>query len=325
MGATFISRAEPAADVHPFALLLLCALPAALVGLTEDLTKAIRARWRLLAPLLGSVLAMATLGATVPRLGVPWLEGLLQYWPVAAGITLLMVVGFTQAINIVDGLNGLASGVSILMLLATAWVAHAAGDAFILQASLILAAATLGFFCVNFPRGLMFLGDGGAYFLGFTQAVLWILLLVRNPGEVSPWCVMAIAAHPTIETIFSIVRRRFLHQRARNATAPDRLHLHTLVFRRRTRPLLTPRQRRAAPWAMNALAAALMLVGIGMFVALAGVDPAGSLWNLAVLAAAVLFYLYQFKRITGLHGSWWMRPARRARPMASRFGQQGQA
>lgn len=280
-----------------FALLLACALPAALMGLLEDVTKRVRARWRLLAPALGCALAMGVLGAVIPALGVPGLDGLLAFWPVAALGTVLMVVGFTQAMNIVDGLNGFSAGLTVLMLAATAWAAHVAGDVFVMNACLTLAAAVLGFLMLNFPRGWMFLGDGGAYFLGYMLATLWILLLVRNPGAVSVFFVLAVAAHPTIETIFSIVRRRLIRKRPRPATAPDRLHLHTLIFRRRTRPLWAPHQRRANPWAMNALATALLLVPVAAQVLLASMIPSSALWGLAVMVLSLGVYLFQFYRV----------------------------
>lgn len=159
--------------LKPDWLLLACALPAALCGFLEDVTKKIRARWRLLAPTVGTVAAIVWLDATIPALGAPVLDTLLSYWPIAVLATVLMVVGFTQAMNIVDGLNGLSSGLAMLMLLATAWAAYGVHDPFITRAALLLAAAVLGFWLLNFPRGRMFLGDGGAYFLGFMLALLW--------------------------------------------------------------------------------------------------------------------------------------------------------
>jgi UDP-N-acetylmuramyl pentapeptide phosphotransferase/UDP-N-acetylglucosamine-1-phosphate transferase len=67
--------------------------------------------------------------------------------------------------------------------------------------------AVLGFFLWNFPAGLIFLGDGGAYFLGFYVAEVSILLLVRNP-EVSPLFPLLVCIYPVFETLFSIYRRR---------------------------------------------------------------------------------------------------------------------
>lgn len=141
--------------------------------------------------------------------------------------------------NIVDGLNGLASGLAMTMLAVTAAAAFRVDDSAVMVIALSLLGSIGGFYAFNFPSGRLFLGDGGAYFLGFVLVELWILLVMRNPGEVSPSFIVALAAHPTIETIFSIVRRRILRHRPRNATAPDRLHLPTLILRRRSRPLFS--------------------------------------------------------------------------------------
>jgi UDP-GlcNAc:undecaprenyl-phosphate GlcNAc-1-phosphate transferase len=294
--------ALPSGD--PLAMLLLCAAPAALIGLLEDVMRDVRARFRLIGPAVGALMGILALDTAIPSFGVPALDGLLQHWPVALAFTLLMVVGFTQAMNIVDGLNGLASGLGLMMLLATAVAAYRVDDAMVLHLALVVAAATVGFMALNFPRGLLFLGDGGAYFLGFVLAQLWILLLVRNSGEVSPWFVMAVAAHPTIETIFSIVRRRLLARRRANATAPDRQHLHTLMYRRCTRLRGSADPRASGSWGANAAASAMLLAAAAVPMALACLRPDSALWNLALLVFSVFAYLVQFRRLVRFRGPW---------------------
>lgn len=301
-----------------FVQLLLCGLPAAMMGLLEDLTKRVRARWRLLAPMLGCAAGMWLLNAVVPSTGIPFVDSLLVWWPVAAALTLLLVVGFTQAMNIVDGLNGLASGLAMTMLAVTAFVAWQVDDSAVMVMAVSLLASIVGFYLFNFPFGRLFLGDGGAYFLGFMLVELWILLVARNPGEVSPWFIVALAAHPTIETVFSIIRRRVLRHRPRNATAPDRLHLHTLVLRRRTRPLLGRALCRSLPWLANALAAAALLAQATVFMVLAAVNPASQWWSLFVLGVAVLSYLFVFRRMALFKGRYtarFSRPGSRAKPL----------
>jgi UDP-N-acetylmuramyl pentapeptide phosphotransferase/UDP-N-acetylglucosamine-1-phosphate transferase len=89
--------------------------------------------------------------------------------------------------------------------------------------------AVLGFFLWNFPAGLIFLGDGGAYFLGFFVAEMGIVLLARNP-EVSPLFPLLVCIYPAFETLFSIYRRVVV--RGRPPSMPDGIHLHSLVFKR---------------------------------------------------------------------------------------------
>jgi len=90
-------------------------------------------------------------------------------------------------------------------------------------------ASTIGFLVWNYPKGVLFAGDGGAYFLGFAIAELAVLLVHRN-SEVSPWFALLVLWYPVWETLFSMYRRKAI--RGRSPADPDGLHLHTLVYRR---------------------------------------------------------------------------------------------
>jgi UDP-N-acetylmuramyl pentapeptide phosphotransferase/UDP-N-acetylglucosamine-1-phosphate transferase len=87
----------------------------------------------------------------------------------------------------------------------------------------------LGFFVFNWPKGAIFLGDAGAYIVGFWVVELGILLAMRNP-EISPMSPVVAGLLPLIETLFSMYRRNVLKDLPVNQ--PDALHLHTLVYRR---------------------------------------------------------------------------------------------
>jgi len=91
-----------------------------------------------------------------------------------------------------------------------------------------------GFFVWNYPRGLIFLGDGGAYLIGFWISITGILLVERNP-QVSPWFVLLVNAYPIFETVFSVYRK--LNQ-GKNPSVADGLHMHQLIYKRITsRPI----------------------------------------------------------------------------------------
>lgn len=215
-------------DVMAMALLA-CGLPALLVGLGEDLTKRVRPAWRLLAAAASGALGVLVLDATIARTDL-WGLDVLAAAPIgAAFLAILVVAGIANAVNIIDGFNGLASMCVMLMLLAMAYVAFEVGDSTLAMLALVGVGATLGFFVWNFPAGLIFLGDGGAYFLGFYVAELGILLLQRNPG-VSPLFPLLLSIYPVFETLFSMYRRKILKGRAMGM--PDGVHLHSLVYRR---------------------------------------------------------------------------------------------
>jgi UDP-N-acetylmuramyl pentapeptide phosphotransferase/UDP-N-acetylglucosamine-1-phosphate transferase len=217
-------------DAGPyFWLFLACGLPAFLVGIAEDLTKRIAARWRLLATCVSAALAVWLLGAVILRTDIPGIDQLIRWMPMAIALTLLCVTGVANAVNIIDGFNGLASMCVMMMLLGITYVAFQTGDEFVASTALIAAGAVLGFFVWNFPAGLIFLGDGGAYFIGFVLAELSVLLLARNP-VVSPIFPLLLCAYPIFETIFTMYRRRVLRGVA--TAQPDGIHLHTLIHRR---------------------------------------------------------------------------------------------
>jgi UDP-N-acetylmuramyl pentapeptide phosphotransferase/UDP-N-acetylglucosamine-1-phosphate transferase len=94
-----------------------------------------------------------------------------------------------------------------------------------------LAAAVFGFFWVNWPFGKLFLGDGGAYFLGFSLAWIAVLLIERNPS-VSAFSALIICILPITEVLFSIFRRKVRND---HPGKPDSLHFHSLLQRRYVR------------------------------------------------------------------------------------------
>ncbi|MEO5732859.1 MAG: glycosyltransferase [Rubrivivax sp.] len=210
--------------------ILACGAPAFAAGLVEDITKRVRPRTRLLFTAVSALLAAWLLDAVLRRTAIPGLDWIVAMPAGALVVTVFAVVGVANSVNIIDGFNGLASMCVMLMLTALAYVGFQSGD--VLMGTLALAGigAVMGFFIWNYPAGLIFLGDGGAYFLGFFVAELSVLLLVRNPLTVSPLFPILVCIYPVFETVFSIYRRRFL--RAQPTSMPDGIHLHSLIYRR---------------------------------------------------------------------------------------------
>jgi UDP-GlcNAc:undecaprenyl-phosphate GlcNAc-1-phosphate transferase len=210
-------------------ILLLCAIPTFAIGLTEDLTKQIGVKTRLLFTALAALLAVHVLDASITRLDILGLDYLLGIPLVAIVFTVFAITGLANAYNIIDGFNGLTSMVGIITLLGLAYVSFLFQDIAILSLSLIMVSAILGFFIWNYPRGLIFLGDGGAYLIGYWIAILTVLLITRHPS-ISPWFALLINAYPILETVFTIYRRK-IHQ-GKCPSLPDAIHFHTLIYRR---------------------------------------------------------------------------------------------
>ncbi len=182
--------------------------------------------------MLAAAFGVWLLGAVIPRLDIPGFDTLLKWAPFAIAFTMFAVGGVANAINIIDGYNGLAAGHAVIVLAAIAWVAALVGDAFLFFSALAMIGALLGFLAWNYPRGKIFLGDGGAYLLGFWLAELSVLLVVRHP-EVSPWFPMLLLVYPIFETLFSMYRRKVMQ--GQSPGQPDRMHLHQVIYMRLTR------------------------------------------------------------------------------------------
>ncbi len=210
-------------------LFAVCALPAFGAGIAEDLTKTQSPRRRLFFTAMSAALAVWLVQAVITRTDIPGLDWVVAYPLGALLVTIFVVAGVANAVNIIDGFNGLASMCVAIMLSGLAYVAFAVDDRLIALLALAGVGAILGFFVWNFPAGLVFLGDGGAYFLGFYVAELAILLLHRNP-EVSPMFPLLLCLYPVFETLFSIYRRKWL--RGAPVGMPDGAHLHSLIYRR---------------------------------------------------------------------------------------------
>lgn len=224
------------------ATLIACATIALAGGIAEDYTGRVSPLRRLALTMVAAALGYWLLDARVGRLDLPWAVLPIEALWIALPLTMLAVAGIANAINIIDGFNGLAGVISIFMLLSLSYVALQVGDMFVLVAALIVAGATAGFLIWNYPVGLIFLGDGGAYFIGFLLGELALLLVMRNPG-VSTWYAALLLIYPAFETIFSAYRRMFV--RGKSPAMPDGIHLHSLIFRRIVQWTVGPREARA--------------------------------------------------------------------------------
>jgi len=211
-------------------LLVLSSLPVFLGGLLEDLTKKIGPKLRLLCAIFSGFLVYLLLGKTLSRVDLPGFDYLLKNYAFFSLLfTAFGLAGVANAVNIIDGFNGLASGVCLMVFLSYSYVSFIVGDTFLLYTSLTIASAILGFFFWNFPFGYIFLGDGGAYLLGFLAGAIGVLLVERHQ-DVSAWFPFLLLLYPIYETIFSIIRKKFM--RDTSPFEPDPIHLHMLFYKR---------------------------------------------------------------------------------------------
>ena len=282
--------AAPHADERAFGLLMMTAIPAFLGGLTEDVTKKVGVIERLLLTMLSGALAAWLLGAHLNRLDLPLLDTAFAWLPFAVVFSAFAVGGIANALNIIDGYNGLASGSAVIALTALAYVAHAAGDGLVFSAALSLAGALLGFLAWNWPRGKIFLGDGGAYLVGFLLAELSILLVIRNP-EVSVWFPLALLIYPVFETLYSIYRRRIKGKLSPGE--PDNRHLHQLIHDR----MIPPHAGRHGKFTRNSMVAKYFWLSDAVVALLAVIFHESTSALMAIAACYCLMYAILYIRL----------------------------
>jgi len=269
--------------------LMWAGVPAFLFGTAEDLTKRVGVVSRLLATMVSGLLACVLTGIALTRVDVVGIDTLLAWAPASMLFTAFAIGGIANSINIIDGLNGLASSAVCCAFTGLGLIAFAVGDAPLAGLAILFAMISLGFFVVNWPFGKIFLGDGGAYFLGFALGWIGVLLVHRHP-EVSAFAVLLVCVHPVTEVLFSIYRRKMRHARAGTA---DNLHFHSLIKRRCLNQWMHVHNETLA----NSMAGILVGLSTLIAVALAQFTMRSTLLSLGAIMLMVLAYVSLYARI----------------------------
>jgi UDP-GlcNAc:undecaprenyl-phosphate GlcNAc-1-phosphate transferase len=204
----------------PFlSLLLFAALGQLVIGLVDDF-RSLDFRIRLvLEILLASALVAGGIQLDILP-GWDWLT---------APLTVLWIVGLTNAFNLLDNMDGLASGVAAIASVFFAFVAGLVGDLFVCGCFLILVGAVAGFWMLNWHPAKIFLGDAGSNFLGFWIGLLSVIATFKTDQyeHVTLWAPLCILSVPLYDTI-SVVALRLWQKRS--PFEPDRQHFsHRLL------------------------------------------------------------------------------------------------
>lgn len=210
---------------HHFLGILLGGSIVLLTGLLDDIYH-LPSLLKLLFQILGASVAIY-FGVAITFISNP-LEGMVPLGFIAIPLTLLWVVGMTNAINLIDGLDGLAAGVTAISsgtLFIVALRTHQIGAALLMLA---LCGAALGFLRYNFNPASIFLGDSGSYFLGFVLATAAIIGVFKTTLVVALIIPLLILGVPIFDTAFAIMRRL---KNRKNPFAADNRHIHHLLLR----------------------------------------------------------------------------------------------
>ena len=192
-----------------------------LTGIIDDI-KPISAKAKLFGQILASCVIVFYGNIMLNDVSILGLN--LEFGVLAYPITILFIVACANIINLIDGLDGLSSGISSIFYLSTVILCFFQNRFWELELvlSLIMLGSCLGFLIHNFHPAKIFAGDSGSLFMGFTIAVI-SLLGFKTTAITSIFIPLAILAVPILDTLFAIIRRKLKHQKISD---PDKQHLH---------------------------------------------------------------------------------------------------
>jgi len=191
-----------------------------IIGMLDDIYE-LSAKWKLAGQLVAAMTVVIYGGLQIEFINLPF-GGSIEFGILSIPMTIFWILAFTNAINLIDGLDGLAAGVSSIGLFTLAVVAFLMGNDYVLIMSLIVLASTLGFLFFNFHPAKIFMGDTGSLFLGYIFGVLSVLGF-KNVTIVSFIVPVLILGLPIFDTIVAMIRRKLNNVPLYSA---DKSHVH---------------------------------------------------------------------------------------------------
>ena len=204
------------------------------LGIFDDLRglTALRKLWIQLA----IALVLWAGGVRIETLSMPWGASWVLSWGVSMSVTVIWIVGVTNAMNLVDGMDGLAGSIGWIAALAFGIIAALVGRTDVLMMTTALMAALTVFLRFNWRPASIHLGDGGSLFLGFSLAILGVQTVegpVRDSSVLMPLWILVV---PLADMTFAVVRRVWTH---RSPLERDRGHIHHRLVRSGWTPVQT--------------------------------------------------------------------------------------
>lgn len=252
-----------------------------LVGILDD-KFSLSPLWKLIGQLCAAIVVVSS-GLTIDFITMPF-GGEIEFGWMAYFVTVFWIIAITNAINLIDGLDGLASGVSTIAISTLLIMAILDHQLLVITLSTILAGSTIGFLLFNFHPAKIFMGDTGALFLGYSISILSILGLFKSVTLFSFVIPIIVLAVPIFDTLFAIIRRVLNKQKI---SAPDKYHLHhcllSMGFSHRT--------------------TVIIIYGISLFFGGSAIlFSKATLWGSLLIIALLLMIVQLTAEVTGLIG-----------------------
>jgi UDP-GlcNAc:undecaprenyl-phosphate GlcNAc-1-phosphate transferase len=265
--------------VKPLLGLTLAAVPMVALGMVDDVRGV--GPWAKLAVQASAAMVLVLFGYGVPVLTNPF-DGNFASGVLNIPLTVAWVLIVTNAINLIDGLDGLAAGAVLIASATLWWAGRSHADFYVMFVAALLIGTTLGFLRFNFPPARIFMGDTGSHFLGLTLAAVSLLENRKGTAAVTLLLPLVALAVPILDGTVAFLRRLV---RGRPVFHADVGHIHHRLLRLG----LSPRQALFALWGVCALC--------GVMAALLSALPHAASAPLAILLAVALFAALAWVRV----------------------------
>jgi len=214
-------------DSEPMAVAFLAGgLIAVATGFIDDIVS-VRPRYKFSGQILAVAAFLILGGPSLTSFGDLLGFGAIDLGPFGILLTFVCIVGVMNAVNLIDGLDGLAGGLSFIASIFLGIFALHLGDWLCLTIAVLLAGSLLGFLYYNIFPAKLFMGDTGSLLLGYSLAAMAVMLVESNGGEetlsIAPVSMALIVALPVVD-MFQVMARRILH--GESPFSPDKNHLH---------------------------------------------------------------------------------------------------
>lgn len=210
-----------------FQIILISSIPTFISGLYDDLFKNTSYIKRLVSAFISGTIFIVLTHSWIKSVDVFWVDYFLDIKFIAISLSILSIATLVNAFNIIDGLNGLSIGTALFILIAIYIISIVNLDHNIAQISLNLFLILIVSFAFNFPNAKIFIGDCGAYLLGFFISTILILMPERNQ-DFNSFSSLLLILYPFYELMKTIFRR--LKNKNTKTWMPDNMHLHSLLY-----------------------------------------------------------------------------------------------
>lgn len=192
-----------------------------IMGMVDDV-KPISAKYKLLIQFVAAMIVIYS-GVRIEYMSIPFIGGIDIIPEISVLITLFWIIGITNTVNLIDGLDGLAAGVSVIASLTLAYVAYTHNQPAVAMLLIILAGGAIGFLPYNFNPAQIFMGDTGSLLIGFLLAAVSVEGVIKSATTIAFAIPVLALGVPVLDTAFAITRRLV---NKRPIMEADKGHLH---------------------------------------------------------------------------------------------------